>query len=190
MRGPGVFRGYFGLPEATAAALAPRLAAHRRCRRAGRGGFTSIDDRIKDMYISGGENVYPAEVESRAVRAPGVADAAVIGMPDERWGEVGVAYIVAEGGVAAEELRAVPRRGSRASRCRSTSASSTRFPRNGLGKVQKQVLGRRRRRDDRRVITGTSGRTLSRAASRRARRHPRSGGAGVRASSATTTRRS
>ena len=49
------------------------------------------------MYISGGENVYPAEVEAVLHEHPHVADAAVVGVPDERWGEVGVAFVVADG---------------------------------------------------------------------------------------------
>ena len=50
------------------------------------------------MYISGGENVYPAEVESALLRVPGIRDVAVVGVPDERWGEVGVAYVVLKDG--------------------------------------------------------------------------------------------
>ena len=73
-------------------------------------GCYRIRGRLKDMYISGGENVYPAEVESVSTSMPAVADAAVVGVPDERWGEVGVAFVVAEepverGGAA----RALPR---------------------------------------------------------------------------------
>ncbi|MFM1887319.1 MAG: hypothetical protein RL026_2476 [Pseudomonadota bacterium] len=57
-------------------------------------GFYMLVDRIKDMFISGGENVYPAEIEAALSAMPGVADMAVIGVPDERWGEVGCAYVV------------------------------------------------------------------------------------------------
>ena len=57
-------------------------------------GFVYIVDRWKDMYISGGENVYPAEVENVLFQLPQVADAAIIGVPNERWGEVGMAIIV------------------------------------------------------------------------------------------------
>ena len=58
-------------------------------------GNLSITDRLKDMYISGGFNVYPAEVEQALARMDGVADVAVVGVPDERMGEVGKAYVVA-----------------------------------------------------------------------------------------------
>jgi fatty-acyl-CoA synthase len=56
------------------------------------------------MYISGGENVYPAEVEGVLHEYPSVSDAAVVGVPDERWGEVGVAFVVAKGPVSEEAL--------------------------------------------------------------------------------------
>lgn len=66
-------------------------------------GAIFVVDRYKDMYISGGENVYPAEVEQVLFRVPGVADAAVIGVPDERWGESGLACLVVEPGAALDE---------------------------------------------------------------------------------------
>ena len=57
-------------------------------------GFIYIVDRQKDMYISGGENVYPAEVENVIYQLPQIAEAAIIGIPDEKWGEVGLGFIV------------------------------------------------------------------------------------------------
>ena len=66
-------------------------------------GFVYIVDRWKDMYISGGENVYPAEVENVLFQLPQVADAAIIGVPNERWGEVGMAIVVRKEGQALEE---------------------------------------------------------------------------------------
>ena len=66
-------------------------------------GFVYIVDRWKDMYISGGENVYPAEVENVLFQLPQVADAAIIGVPNERWGEVGMAIIVRKPDQALEE---------------------------------------------------------------------------------------
>ena len=81
-------------PRGHGRGAAGRLAAHRRRGRRGREGFDRIVGRLKDMYISGGENVYPAEVEACSTD-PFVADAAVVGVPDERWGEVGVAFVVA-----------------------------------------------------------------------------------------------
>src|SRR5690606_37586715 len=71
-------------------------------------GFYYIVDRKKDMFISGGENVYPAEIEEVLTRHPDVAQCAVVGVPDERWGEVGVAFVVPAAGARpdAEMLKA------------------------------------------------------------------------------------
>ncbi|MEU8243015.1 long-chain fatty acid--CoA ligase [Actinoplanes missouriensis] len=95
VRGPNVTPGYWNDPVATAAAFEPGgwfrsgdLAVVDE-----RGHFRIVD-RTKDMYISGGENVYPAEVEAAIFEHPGVAEAAVVGVPDEKWGEVGRAFVV------------------------------------------------------------------------------------------------
>ena len=95
MRGPNVTPGYWGLPEATALAIDKDGWFHTGD--AGffdEEGFLTISDRIKDMIITGGENVYPAEVESALMRHPAIAEVAVIGEPDEQWGE-GVVAIAA-----------------------------------------------------------------------------------------------
>ena len=60
-------------------------------------GYFFVMDRIKNMYISGGENVYPAEIERFLLTFPGVSEVAVIGVPDARWGEVGKAFVVTKG---------------------------------------------------------------------------------------------
>ena len=108
VRGPNVFAGYWHNPEATAAAFADGWLATGDVAERDADGFYRIRDRTKDMYVSGGENVYPAEVESVLHAHPAVADAAVIGVPDERWGEAGLAVVVSAPGaqVEAEELRA------------------------------------------------------------------------------------
>jgi fatty-acyl-CoA synthase len=67
-------------------------------------GCYRIRGRLKDMYISGGENVYPAEIESVLHDHPAVADVAVLGAADERWGEVGIAFVVAKERVSEEAL--------------------------------------------------------------------------------------
>ncbi|AEF39396.1 FadD3 family acyl-CoA ligase [Hoyosella subflava] len=99
LRGPNVMLGYLDDPDATRAAIdengwlhtgdAGVLSAE---------GYLKITDRIKDMYVSGGFNVYPAEVEQCLARLPGVAESAVIGVPDERLGEVGRVYVRVEHG--------------------------------------------------------------------------------------------
>ena len=75
-----------------------RLAAHRRRRYLDRDGYLYIHDRIKDMIISGGENIYPAEVESAICDHPAIAEVAVIGVPDDQWGEAVKAIVVLKQG--------------------------------------------------------------------------------------------
>jgi len=99
VRGPGVTPGYWHDQEATAAAFTPN--GWFRTGDAGRmtdEGTIYVVDRIKDMYISGGENVYPAEIESAIDALEAVSRCAVIGVPDARWGEVGLALVVARPG--------------------------------------------------------------------------------------------
>jgi acyl-CoA synthetase (AMP-forming)/AMP-acid ligase II len=88
IRGPMVMAGYWNRAEATADTIRPD--GWLRTGDAGfmdEDGFFFVHDRVKDMIVTGGENVYPAEVENAILGCPGVADAAVIGVPDERWGE-------------------------------------------------------------------------------------------------------
>jgi fatty-acyl-CoA synthase len=105
VRGPNVFVGYWRNPEATAAAFADGwLRTGDAAERDDEGNYR-IRGRFKDMYISGGENVYPAEIEAVLHEHPAVADAAVVGVPDDRWGESGMAFVVTRFEVTAEELR-------------------------------------------------------------------------------------
>ncbi|WFE76914.1 AMP-binding protein [Roseinatronobacter sp. S2] len=99
MRGATVTPGYFGDPDATASAFTPDgwLKSGDVAARDAAGYYTIID-RIKDMYISGGENVYPAEVERVLITHPAILEAAVIGIPHPKWGEVGAAFIIARPG--------------------------------------------------------------------------------------------
>ncbi|NMR19121.1 long-chain fatty acid--CoA ligase [Cellulomonas fimi] len=108
VRGPGVFAGYFRDPEATERALAGGWLHTGDLVERDEDGYFSVVDRIKDIFITGGENVSPAEVEAVLARHPAVAEAAVVGVPDARWGEVGVAHVVLRRGVAtdSEDLRA------------------------------------------------------------------------------------
>ncbi len=98
LRGPHVCAGYWNNPDATAQALDGEGWFHTgdSARRDAEGFFT-IAGRKKDMFISGGVNVYPAEIEGELLLHPGVQDAAVVGVADERWGEVGVAFVVPRG---------------------------------------------------------------------------------------------
>jgi fatty-acyl-CoA synthase len=105
LHGPNVMTGYWGKPEATAAVLSSDGWLHTGdVAVADEDGYLYIRDRIKDVIISGGENIYPAEVEDVLHQHPAVGDCAVIGVPDERWGEVGRAIVVARDTVAQEDL--------------------------------------------------------------------------------------
>jgi fatty-acyl-CoA synthase len=96
VRGPHVTSGYWQRPEETAAAFAEGWMRTGDIAVVDDAGFYTILDRRKDMFISGGENVYPAEVEAAIARLAGVRDVAVIGVDDTRWGEVGYAFVVGE----------------------------------------------------------------------------------------------
>jgi fatty-acyl-CoA synthase len=106
VRGPNVFAGYWRNAEATAAAFDDGWLRTGDVAEEDDEGNFRIRGRLKDMYISGGENVYPAEIEAVLHEHPAVADVAVVGVPDERWGESGVAFIVTRTEVTAAELRA------------------------------------------------------------------------------------
>lgn len=142
LRGPAVTPGYWNKPRETAAAFADGWYRTGDLGRREANGFYRVVDRLKDMYISGGENVYPAEVEAVLASHPDVLDAAVVGVPDSRWGECGVAYIVLRPGATAmgDEI---------ASHCAVRLAAFKRparilfvetIPRTASGKVQKHVL--------------------------------------------------
>ena len=99
LRGPNMMLGYLDDPVATAEAIDPDGWLHTGdVGRLDAAGYLTITDRLKDMYICGGFNVYPAEVEQVLARLDGVADSAVVGVPDDRLGEVGRAYIVGQVG--------------------------------------------------------------------------------------------
>jgi fatty-acyl-CoA synthase len=140
VRGPNVFAGYWRNPEATAEVLVDGWLRTGDTAERDDEGFYRIKGRLKDMYISGGENVYPAEVESVLHEHPAVVDAAVVSVPDERWGEVGAAFVVPAGEISEEELVEFVR--GRLARFK--APKTVRFvdvlPRSGMGKVQKDEL--------------------------------------------------
>ncbi|MGQ9898405.1 MAG: acyl-CoA synthetase [Acidobacteriota bacterium] len=104
LRGPSGASGYFGNPEATATAHDTEGWFHTGdMARQDAEGYFFIVDRKKDMFISGGENVYPAEIEQVMYTHPAVAMCAVVGVPDPKWGEVGVACVVLKPGITATE---------------------------------------------------------------------------------------
>ncbi len=107
IRGYNVMKGYFDAPEQTAEAIDPEGWLHTGDIGILDGaGYLAITDRLKDMYIVGGLNAYPAEIEAALIRHPDVSMVAVVGMPDERLGEVGIAFVVPKRGSspAGEEI--------------------------------------------------------------------------------------
>jgi fatty-acyl-CoA synthase len=94
IKGPNVIREYWRLPEETANTIVDGWLHSGDMGYLDDEGYLYLVDRRKDMYISGGENVYPAEVEDVIMGFPGVADVGVIGVPDEKWGEAGMAVVV------------------------------------------------------------------------------------------------
>ncbi|HMC72625.1 MAG TPA: 3-((3aS,4S,7aS)-7a-methyl-1,5-dioxo-octahydro-1H-inden-4-yl)propanoate--CoA ligase FadD3 [Mycobacteriales bacterium] len=143
LRGPNVMLGYLDDPEATAAAIDTDGWLHTGDIGAvDEAGNLRITDRLKDMYICGGFNVYPAEIEQVLARMDGVADAAVIGVPDERLGEVGRAFIVPRPGATLGEESVIAY--TREHLANFKAPRSVRFvdalPRNAGGKVVKPQL--------------------------------------------------
>ncbi len=143
VRSDQVMGGYWGKPEATAATITPDGWL-----RSGDGGYLDADgylyitDRIKDMIISAGENIYPAEIERVIAEHPQVQDVAVIGVPDERWGEVPKAVVVAAPGatIAVGELLAWCRERLASFKCPKSVDVVAELPRNATGKILKKDL--------------------------------------------------
>jgi fatty-acyl-CoA synthase len=108
VRGPNVFRGYWNRPTDTEKALSGGWFHSGDVVRVDVDGWAYVIDRIKDMIISGGENIYPAEVEAEINTLDGVLASAVVAVPDARWGEVGLAFVVTSrpGEWTAESIRA------------------------------------------------------------------------------------
>jgi long-chain acyl-CoA synthetase len=141
-RGPGLMQGYWRRPEDTTAAVREGWFHTGDAGSLDAGGFLYIRDRIKDMIVSGGENVYPAELESVLMGHPAVADVAVIGVPDERWGEAVKAIVVRRPGAELTEQELVDWSRERLAgykRPRSVDFTDT-IPRNPSGKILKREL--------------------------------------------------
>ncbi|HEY5662954.1 MAG TPA: long-chain fatty acid--CoA ligase [Ilumatobacter sp.] len=140
--GPNITPGYWNRPDATESAFAGRWLKTGDAARIDDEGFVYIVDRWKDMYISGGENVYPAEVENVLYQLPQVAEAAIIGVPNERWGEVGLAVIALKPGATIDRATVVEHCVSRLARFKIPNdiAIVDALPRNATGKVLKREL--------------------------------------------------
>ena len=142
LMGPQVFKGYWENPAATEEVLVDNYYRSGDLGKVDHRGFVFVLDRLKDMIISGGENIYPAEIEAVLLSHPAIVEAAVVGKADEQWGEIPAAYLVKaqDAQVTEDEITAL---------CREKLAGFKRVkeihfidqvPKNTLGKVLKRSL--------------------------------------------------
>jgi fatty-acyl-CoA synthase len=140
VRGPNVFPGYWHNDDATAGAFRDGwLLTGDLAERDDEGNFRILG-RLKDMIVSGGENVYPAEIESVLHEHPAVTDAAVVGVADERWGEVCAAFVVLASPVSEDELREHCLAHLARFKVPKSFHVVDELPRNSMGKIQKSEL--------------------------------------------------
>ncbi|SDJ34074.1 long-chain-fatty-acid--CoA ligase [Salimicrobium halophilum] len=142
VRGPSMMKGYYKRPEATEKVIRDGWYYSGDIGMMDEDGFLWVRDRVKDMIISGGENIYSREVEDALNDHPAVEDAAVVGEPDVKWGEQVVAFIVKRGDVTAEEIDEFLLSGNRLSRYKRPRRYEfvEELPRNASGKLQKFKL--------------------------------------------------
>ncbi len=144
MRGPGLTPGYWKKPEETAKAYTADgwLKSGDTGRRDADGCYY-VAGRIKEMYISGGENVYPAEIENVLARHPAVLETAIIGVPDEKWGEVGHAFVLLRAdapSISAAEVIQFCRANLAGYKTPRHVTFVDEFPRTAAGKIRKHLL--------------------------------------------------
>lgn len=141
-RSPQTMKGYWNLPEETAHAIRDGWFYTGDAGYLDEDGYLYIHDRVKDMIISGGENIYPAEVENVLFNHPAVADVAVIGVPDEQWGEAVKAIVVKKAGVevTADELIAFAKQHIASYKAPKSVDFVEALPRNASGKILKREL--------------------------------------------------
>ena len=141
-KGPQVFKGYWNNEEATRQVLVDGWYRSGDLGMKDEDGFVYVVDRLKDMIISGGENIYPAELEAVISTLPAVAEVAVVGIPDEKWGEVPCACVVVKPGMELkpEEVIDVCRNNLASYKVVKKVVFLEALPRNGAGKVMKGVI--------------------------------------------------
>ncbi|HET6393723.1 MAG TPA: long-chain fatty acid--CoA ligase [Blastococcus sp.] len=145
LSGPNIMAGYWNAPEETAAAIVDGWYHSGDAGSTDEDGYLYIRDRYKDMIISGGENVYPAEVESALLELPEVVEAAVIGIPDQKWGEIGLAVVVPAPGSAEdpEAIRTALRERLAGFKVPRQVEFVTELPKTATGKIRKPDLRNR-----------------------------------------------
>jgi fatty-acyl-CoA synthase len=142
VKGPNVTPGYWNRPDANQSSFTDGWLHTGDATRIDEEGFYYIVDRWKDMYISGGENVYPAEVESVLHQLAAVAEAAIIGVPNEQWGEVGMAIVAVKPGhtLTPAEIHAHCAANLAKFKCPRLVEFVDALPRNATGKIHKPTL--------------------------------------------------
>jgi long-chain acyl-CoA synthetase len=142
VRGPNVMLGYWNKPEQSAEALRGGWMHTGDGAYMDDDGFIFVVDRMKDMIISGGENIYSAEVENVIAQHPAVASCAVIGIPSEQWGEAVYAIVVLKPEAAATEAELIEhcKRQIAHYKCPRSVEFAAQLPLSGAGKILKSVL--------------------------------------------------
>jgi fatty-acyl-CoA synthase len=142
VKGPNITKGYWQQPEVTEASFSDGWLHTGDAAVVDDEGYYFIVDRWKDMYISGGENVYPAEVENVLYQLDAIAEASVIGVADARWGQVGRAIVVVKAGCVLTEDQVVEHCGRNLARYKLPHfvVFTEALPRNATGKVHKPTL--------------------------------------------------
>jgi acyl-CoA synthetase (AMP-forming)/AMP-acid ligase II len=142
LRGPTLMAGYWQRPEATAETLAGGWLHTGDVGMVDEHGYLFILDRLKDMIISGGLNVYPHEVEDVLLTHPNVAEACVIGVPDEKWGEAVRAVVVATPGASIDPAELIAFSGQHLAAYKKPKAVDVvdALPRTAYGKIAKREV--------------------------------------------------
>ena len=140
LRGPHLFAGYWQRPDATAAAFVDGWLRTGDLARQDPDGAFAIVGRAKEMLISGGENIYPAEVENVMMAHPMVVEAALIAVPDDRWGEVGRAIVVARGALDPADLLTFMRARLAGYKIPKSVVQLDALPRTAAGKLDRRAL--------------------------------------------------
>ena len=142
IKGPNIFAGYWNQPEATREAFVYGWFRTGDIVRIDADNWSYVVDRAKDVIISGGENIYPAEVEAAIGELEAIESCAVVAVPDEKWGEVGSAFIVRRAGFPLDEATIRAHLQHRVARYKIPKYFTFRseLPRNATGKIQRQLL--------------------------------------------------
>ena len=164
MRGNVVMHGYYNDPAATEAVMGDGWFHSGDAAVVHPDGYIEIRDRLKDVIISGGENISSVEVEATLLRHPAVQEVAVVGLPHEKWGEAPHAFVVFSAGAEApaDELRAFCRERLAHFKVPHSFTSVTELPKTATGKIQKYVLAQGAAESRRAVTTGPQPEGVSR----------------------------